>query len=229
VERKMTSRLLSTAVIVAGATFAFPAAAAAGTLDQQQPLAPGTGLQVQSMQSVAQTFTAGLSGGLDQVDVNLLAAGTGVTLPLTVEIRNASGGSPGSTVLATASVPPAAVTTTAAFVPVTFATPAPVTAGTQYAIVAYSADVSPHIWSWSDAAMDPYPAGASYFQPASPPSAGSWTSFPGPDQTFKTYVAVPPKPPAATGKRAAAVKKCKKKHSKKKRRKCLKRAKRLPI
>jgi hypothetical protein len=221
-------RLLSMVIVAVGAAYAFPAAAAAGTLDQQQPLAPGTGLQVTSTQSGAQTFTAGLTGGLDQVDLHLSGTGTGVTLPLTVEIRNASGGSPGATVLATASVPPSSVTTTAAFVPVSFATPAPVIAGTQYAIVAYSADVSPHIWAWSDATMDPYPAGGTFFVAASPP-AGAWSSFAGVDQTFKTYVAVPPQAPSATGKRAAAVKKCKKKHSKKKRKKCLKRAKRLPV
>jgi hypothetical protein len=54
---------------------------------------------------MAQTFTAGLSGGLPRVD---LAVNTGEALPnspLAVELRSTSGGEPSDQVLATASVP----------------------------------------------------------------------------------------------------------------------------
>jgi hypothetical protein len=207
------------------ACFAAPGAALGGTLDQQQPNGGGAALQVQSMQSVAQTFTAGLSGGLDQVDLKLSAAPVAPLLPLTVEIRNTAGGSPGTTVLASASVPaPAPPTTT--FVPVAFTTPPPVAAGTQYAIVAYNADTGLRFWSWAVEASNPYTAGASFFQASSPPGS-TWTEFTGSDLTFKTYV-LTAAGTAATGQRAAALKKCKKKRSKAKRRKCRKKARKLP-
>ena len=57
--------------------------------------------------SKAQTFTAGLTGQLDQVD--LAISGVSVTTPLTVQIRDGSATAPGEAVLATASVPTSAV------------------------------------------------------------------------------------------------------------------------
>ena len=86
---------------------ALPGAASAGSIDQQQPNGGGASLQIQNMQSLAQTFTSGRSGRLDQVDLKLSAGGT-PTLPLTVEIRNAAAGSPGGTVLASGSLPASA-------------------------------------------------------------------------------------------------------------------------
>ena len=59
-----------------------------------------------------------------------------VTTPLTVQIRDGSATAPGDTVLASASVPTSAVTSSESFVPITIASPASVTAGTQYSIVA---------------------------------------------------------------------------------------------
>jgi hypothetical protein len=201
--------------------------ASAGTLDQQQPNGAGVGYDVDSTQSMAQTFTAGLSGGLDQVDLKLSASASGVTLPLMVEIRNAAGGLPGGTVLASGSIPaPSAPPSgSPAFVPIRFASPASVTAGTQYAIVAYNADVVPHFWGWADVATNPYAPGSALFQAASPPGP-TWTNIAGSDLGFKTYVVTPTA--TATGQRAAALKKCKKK-PKAKRKKCKKKAKKLPL
>jgi hypothetical protein len=225
-EAEMRRKVLSGGLIAACAgCLLAPVPAVAGTLDQQQPNPTGSTLQIQATQSVAQTFTAGLSGGLDRVDLHLGKGGAAgdLTAPLTVEIRNAAGVSPGATVLATASVPPTAVTTTAVFIPVTFTTPAPVVEGTRYAIVAYTSQPNTRFYTWSVNASNPYSAGASYFTPASPPG-GAWTEFAGVDTTFKTYVV-----PGATGKRAAALKKCKKKKTKKKRKKCRKKAKKKPL
>ena len=210
-----------------------PGTAVAGTLDQQQPNGGGSAFDIDSTQSLAQTFTAGLSGALDQVDLKLSETASGVTLPLMVEIRNAAGGSPGGTVLASGSVPASAAPPSGspAFVPVGFASPASVTAGTQYAIVTYNADVVPSFWGWVESATNPYAPGSTFFQPASPPGP-TWTNVAGSDLAFKTYVLTPtPTPTAtATGKRAAALKKCKKKkRSKAKRRKCRKKAKKLPV
>src|SRR5438128_2024054 len=79
-----------------------PGSALAGTLDQQQTAATGPQAEVYSNQDWAQTFTAGLSGGLDQVDLNLaqqILGASAPTTPLTVQIQNVSGGVPGGTVL----------------------------------------------------------------------------------------------------------------------------------
>jgi hypothetical protein len=222
----MRRKMLTVALSAACAGWVLlPGAASAGTLDQQQPNGGGSGLQVQGTQSVAQTFTAGISGGLDQVDLKLSGAGgTAPTLPLMVEIRNATGAGPGATVLANGSVPASAAPATPAFVSVAFANPAAVQAGTLYAIVAYNSDTAPRFWAWAIDPTNPYSRGDSFYTASSPPGA-TWTSFAGNDLSFKTYVS----PPQPTGQQAAALKKCKKKRSKAKRRKCRRKAKKLPV
>jgi hypothetical protein len=224
----MRRKVLTAALAAACAgCVALPGAASAGTLDQQQPNG-GVGYQVHSMQSLAQIFTAGLSGGLDQVDLKLSAGGSPPILPLVVEIRNAPGGAPDGTVLASGSVPASAAPATSAFVSLGFATSAAVTAGTQYAIVAYNADTGGRFWGWAFDATNPYTTGSAEFQLASPPGPG-WNNTGDSDLAFKTYVATPTPTATATGQRAAALKKCKKKRSKAKRRKCRKKARNLPV
>jgi hypothetical protein len=216
--------VLSATFVVVCATFALaPGAALAGTLDQQQTIFDvGTGT-IDSGETPAQTFTAGLSGGIDQVDLHLEAHGA--TTPVTVEIRDTSGDDPGATVLAAQSVPASSIPTTGSWVTVKFATPAPVTAGSQYAVLAYSSPLSmPQHYEWGYGG-DVYAGGRFTYASSSPPSS-PWTTGSTNDLAFKTYVA---QPKAATGQRAAALKKCKHKHGKKKRRKCRKRAKRLPL
>lgn len=172
-----------------------PGAASAGTLDQQQPTAGDpagiVGPSSSSPQSLAQTFTAGLSGLLDQVDLFLddHFGPPSTTGPLTVEIRDTTGGFPGSIVLASASVPESSVPTTpAAFVAVTFAAPATVSAGVQYAIVAYTGGFD--VYNWWTANADVYAGGQACRSLASPP--GPWSCFGTVDLAFRTYVAVPP-------------------------------------
>lgn len=198
-------------------------AALAGTLDQQQTDG-GSSYAIASNGSLAQTFTAGLGGGMDQVDLHLQRLGT-PTAPLSIEIRDVSGGVPGSTVLASASLPTSSIPTMQAFVPISFAKPAPVVAGTQYAIVAYSPTPFGNDYAWSvGGTANPYAGGAGFGTGTFPP-AGPWTQLSTSDFAFKTYVA----PAPASGERSAALKKCKKKHSAKKRRKCRRKARRLPV
>lgn len=170
---------------------------AAGTLDQQQPTTGTSAAFVNSTHSVAQTFTAGLTGALDQID--LAVNGTQNTTPLLVEIRDVDGsGDPGATVLATASLTQAdvpdegfpAVTIPKTFVAVPFATPAPVVAGTQYAIVLYSSGG----YAWATV-PDAYAGGKNVDSLSSPPAANSWedescSAFNQStcDTAFKTYV-----------------------------------------
>jgi hypothetical protein len=175
------------------------ASASAGTLDQQQTSSSSiAGLF--ATQSVGQTFTAGITGGLDQADLLLSKVST-TAEPLTVEIRNASAGTPGTSVLASASIPNSAIGTTEAFVPATFATPAAVTAGTQYALVAYTTHVLNDSvgWFYQDA-TDPYSGGAGFNSMEPVPPQGSWSGQGGGDDyAFKTYVTpaptTPPQPP----------------------------------
>jgi hypothetical protein len=176
---------------VAAAAALMPAAgASAGTLDQQQTLSNFGGLEVGSNNSKAQTFTAGLTGQLDQVDLAL--SDMSATTPLTVQIRDGSATAPGDTVLASASVPTSAVPSVESFVPITFASPASVTAGTQYSIVALN-DSSGWFWYAGQAAPDSaYVGGRLYGSPNGPPGSGPWTEGNTmADFEFKTYVAPP--------------------------------------
>ena len=220
--------LVLTAAVSAALFLGTAASASAGTLDQQQTAYDNAALGPSQTQSDAQTFTAGLTGGLDQVDL-VLARVNPPTTYLTVEIRDVSGGVPGEAVLAARSVPPSAVTNTSPqFIPVQFNPPAPVVAGHQYAIVVYSGNVPTNWFIWYVKMSDVYAGGLVFISNTAPPS--TWTSAstsPTWDAAFKTYVV--PTPPASTGQRAAALKKCKKKHSKLKRRKCRKRANLLPV
>ena len=198
-----------------------PAAASAGDLDQQQTSQNGF-RGIASSQSGAQEITAGRTGLLDQVDLDLQKSGN--QPPLTVELRDISGGAPGSQVLATATVQTASVPTSAGFVPVTFPVPAPVTAGVQYAIVIYTSGS----YLWADKGPDAYTGGIESLASSSPPST-PWLPQSNYDFAFKTYVAPPVATPALTGQRAAALAKCKKKHTAKARKKCRKKAKKLPL
>jgi hypothetical protein len=211
------------------ACLSVPTSASAGDLDQQQTLAPGA-RGIDSTQSGAQTFTAGRSGLLDQVDLNLAKGGSPVNL--TVELRDVAAGVPGTQVLAAASVPASSVPLTAAhaFVSIPFAVPPSVTAGSQYAIVAYAAASSGNYYYWWDGGPpSPYAGGMEFL--ANPPVA-PWAPQTTIDFAFKTYVAPPGSAasvPGATGQRAAALHSCKKKHSRRARRRCRRRANRLPV
>lgn len=213
------------------ACLSVPASASAGDLDQQQTLAPGA-RGIVSTQSGAQTFTAGRTGLLDQVDLNLAKGGSPGNL--TVELRDVAAGVPGAQVLAAASVPASGVPLTAAhaFVAIPFPVPGSVTAGTQYAIVAYTAASGSDFYYWWDGGPPSPYAGGMEFVPVSSPPVAPWNPFPTLDFAFKTYVAPPGSSasvPGATGQRAAALHGCKKKHSRRARRRCRRRANRLPV
>src|SRR5262249_46948932 len=140
------TRTFLIAAVAAVATLIPAAGASAGALDQQQTISNFGGLPIDNANSKAQTFTPGITRQLDQGDLAL--QGTGLTNPLTVEIRDGSGTGPGNTVLATASVPTSAATGSESFVPITFASPASVTAGTQYSIVALTDQTVAASWFW---------------------------------------------------------------------------------
>ncbi len=155
-------------------------AAPTGTLDQQQTDTSNTWwggfgpLFEPRSWAVAQTFTAGLSGVLNQVDLRLKS----MEGPATIAIYTVdSTGAPGSTVLASTTVAPVAAE---AWVEAAFSSPATVAAGTKYAIVVRSDATGDWLLSES---TDPYPAGDSYYSV----DAAPWRELDR-DHVFKTYV-----------------------------------------
>jgi hypothetical protein len=223
-------------VTAAGFAIAAPNSAIAGALDQSQPNAMANYEPVGGNNGAAQTFTAGLSGPLDQVDLSINAMSC--TPDLVVELRTVdSGGHPTGTIRAVTAVsrgnvpsfnggsPPAGLT------PATFSSPASVTAGAQYAIVLPGVGTNT-CYAWYLETGDPYPGGMGFFS-----ATESFTSLPSYDFSFQTYVQQP-SPPAttvpSTGQRAAALMKCKKtankkNWTKKRLRKCKKKAGLLPL
>jgi hypothetical protein len=208
--RMLLTVLAASAVLVLGVA----ASASAGTLDQQQT-ASNTDAGLFSAQSVAQTFTPGLTGRLDQVDLLLLKVGTPPGPSVTAEIRGVSGVSPGAAPLATTSIPISSVGTTQAFLSFTFASPASVTAGTKYSIVVYSPGAGGNAVGSRYQNSDVYSGGAMFFDATEPiPPGSAWGPNATSDMAFKTYVA-PPLPSTPSGGAGVAPKKLckhKKKH-----------------
>lgn len=174
------------------------AATGAGTLDQQQTT---SNTDAGFNPPLAQTFTAGITGGLDQADLQLLKAGPPPPT-LTVEIRTTSAGKPTATVLATGTIASADIPAgpIGGFVPVTFTPAAAVTAGTQYALVAYGFGPNSFFLGWRYSTTDSYPGGEFFISPDASPPGANWNASPTLDFAFKTYVTPPsaPAPPAAT-------------------------------
>ena len=207
--RRSVLQLVAAAAIVACVALVSTSAAAAGTLDQSQTNINSTGLAIgaafgseDQRRSAAQTFTAGRSGDLDRVDLNLRRVatpgsgscngGSGVT----IEIRTVSAGAPGGSVLAGESLPASSITAdTLNFYSFALTNPPVVTAGTQYALVASAPDASCTMgdfpYSWGGANPGPYSGGTALSKQN---STSSWQQEPG-DGGFQTFVASP----ASTG------------------------------
>jgi hypothetical protein len=183
--RRTTRAVL--ALIVATGALALAAPASAGELDQQQTTI--TSGSNSSSASFAQTFTAGLSGLLDQADLAIQrhTLASPCTSDLTIQIRTVDAtGAPTTTVLASATIPDASIGT-ATFLSANFAAPATVFAGTQYALVlVHPSPSSGCNIRWGVATGDPYPGGAWW-------ALGSSTSvmLSDLDFAFRTYVASP--------------------------------------
>jgi hypothetical protein len=193
-ERQVATRnLIALACVVAVAVVTVPSASA-GTLDQSQPVIRAnviTGFS--DFFPLAQTFTSGKTGALDQVDLVVGRTASFITVPLLVEIRPVSGGVPSGAPLGSASLPAASVPV--AFVPTAFfsiqlSSPAPVTAGVQYAIIASSGSCG--FANCYEAAPGPigdsYPAGSGWFSPNSGATWSPYNAFGSTDLPFKTYV-----------------------------------------
>ena len=140
---------------------------------------------------VGQTFQAGATGELTKVTITTSKVGSPPALE--VQIRDASGDLPGSTIYATASRSDIGAVGQYDFI---FSTPANVTSGTQYAIVIKTTDGDgsnnyPTVYQ----TVNPYAAGRAC---ASIDSGGSWTGYANLDTYFQTYVTVSAHIPGST-------------------------------
>jgi VCBS repeat-containing protein len=204
--RSMRTAVLAGVLVVLGS---MPAAAQGAPVQDQSMetfsgLAYVLGTQGTATESLAQTFTAGLSGPLVKVELHLsklnVIDNPPPEAPLTVEIRTVSAGDPTTTVLATATIPWSAIPIPQepAWVPAEFAVPTTVVAGTRYAIVAYTD--SGYAWSAANETSDHYTAGSRRVNFSTPPST-TWTLGCGggctPDLAFRTFVEISGSPPVA--------------------------------
>jgi Ca2+-binding RTX toxin-like protein len=160
-------------------------AQAAQTLDQQQPIAPGFPLPLDSTTGRAQTFVPGLTGKLTQVDLSLGRHPEATAFDaITVEIRTATLAGPTNVVLASTTIPASSVPSAQAWIPVTFATPAVVNPFSLYAIVATTTQAPSYVWGGY--ITNPYTNGDPYYL-----NEGTWffSGELGPsDMSFRTYV-----------------------------------------
>ena len=204
--------LLSVVALIAVLLLPLPALAA-GTLDQQQPNQNGANFSGANA-ALAQTFTAGITGDLDQVDLVLFRQ-FGEPPPLgtvTVEIRSTQGGVPTSQVLgaarpvSNADLPIFFIAAPFAFQSYPLTAPVPVVAGTQYAIV--TRGTVTYVQALGGGAAnggDLYPRGAAFRSDNNGPFLPFGQIY-GPqladiDFTFRTFVtpAATPAPPPVGG------------------------------
>jgi hypothetical protein len=182
-----------------------PSVATAGTVDQSQT--------VQNMEKyfaapdggrLAQVFTAGRTGELDQVDVMLRRVCEGGYGPAVAiaELTPSGAGYYPYPELAKTDVADATVPATLDFLAVPFTPPVQVTAGTRYAIVLYGDSASYCVggkppYAWGGASGNPYAGGEPWLLP---PEGGGlqWFASPDDDFAFRTYVTSPDAPPAGT-------------------------------
>jgi hypothetical protein len=198
---RVRKRAVAVAGFVSAAMLAVVPSAGAGVLDQSQPILGNTAFSVADFQSVAQTFTAGITGGLDQVDLGIGRFSPTVTVPLRVEIRGVASGVPSGPALASADVSAANVPSSSpiGFVSVPLAPPALVMAGVQYAIVLSSSSCGgfPIICYGLVFGFGPgssYPGGVGMFTRN---SGATWTPLATADFSFKTYVGPAPVRPTS--------------------------------
>ncbi len=168
----------------------------AARIDQQNTTVTNSGFGMNATSWAGQTFTAGVSGNLTRVDLDLFCSGcTGTTPNLAVSIRATSGGLPTGADLATASIPGFS-TGSGGYFTANFATPLSLVAGTQYAVIVRavanpSAGTYAYVCSCAGTGTvnsNPYAAG---LRVTSGNSGGTWaadTTVGGRDLGFKVFV-----------------------------------------
>jgi hypothetical protein len=160
---------------------------AAASIDQQNTSVTTSGFGFTSTSWFGQSFTAGVSGQLTAVDVDLFCSScTGTTPNITVSIRATSGDLPTGSDLATATIPGFS-SGSGGFFTATFGTPATLTAGTKYAIVVRAvSNPSAGTYAYVKSSGSPYAGGR---RSTSSTSGASWAvASPSTDIGFRTYM-----------------------------------------
>jgi hypothetical protein len=167
------------------------------TRDQSFTSPDGLGADInECCRFIAQTFTAGLTGTLGGVNIDVESSSI---FPLHVAIRTIIGGVPNTTVLGETTLSSSSAPLSLL---ITFPQVINITAGVQYAIVVNYEGAPPpgpgqFQGVWGGASGDLYPGGALYFSPL---DGISWSVSPDADLHFQTYVnlAMDTIPPAVT-------------------------------
>jgi hypothetical protein len=160
-------------------------------IDQQNTNVTNRGFGFNSTNWAGQTFTAGVTGDLTRVDLDLFCSGcTGTTPAITVSIR-ATAGSPAVPTgadLATATIPGFS-SNVGGYFAANFATPLAITAGTRYAVIMRPVvNPSAGIYAYVVSSANPYPNGQ---RVTSANSGGTWVAditSGGRDLGFKAFV-----------------------------------------
>lgn len=148
----------------------------------------GSYVGVSSSQSIAQVFTPGQSGSLTMVGLGISKSGS--VTNLTIALNAASGGVPTGSALASQTLTGtdlSVITTGQTIFDVTFTSPASVTAGSTYALVATTTDNRTFFPVFGGGDFRWYYSNAYANGNSASKTGGSWT-FMGGDLTFVTYV-----------------------------------------
>jgi len=184
-------------IAVAACAMAATVAWATGTLDQSNPGPSNSATgECGASEEVAQTFTAGLTGSLDTVELALFRHGTigNVVVSIVGTGDLLHPGEPDvSDILASQTISQDAIQD-----PVVFDTPASVTAGTKYAIWVTTPDCvsngGDNELLWWETVSNQYENGVLCFRTFNWDCTGGNAGY---DFVFATYVTVPPPPPSA--------------------------------
>jgi hypothetical protein len=174
-------------ILVSGAAAGHSTAWAAGTLDQSYTAPWGGFGDVDGSYSFSQTYTAGLTGTLTEVDVPLTNVSLVNAVPdLVVSIEDSKGNQLGSTTINPAGLPNWNVPGSAgcAWTPVSVT--APQTAGKTYRIVLSSPSGTSLVYGWCGSSVNGYAGGSAYISTAH--GKGWKKETPLPDLDFSTYV-----------------------------------------
>jgi hypothetical protein len=162
-------------------------AQAASVLDQSQTNLTGfSGANFTSF-GTAQTFTDGITGTLDHIELYLNGS---PDIPLVVDIKDTTlAGSPGADVLGSATLPAGSVPQAGEWATVTFSPAPAVSAGQLFAITLLAGPGSTsQSWIWSGSASSTYSSGAPWFTHDSGATWSSLDSNGTTDFAFKTFV-----------------------------------------
>jgi hypothetical protein len=156
-------------------------------VDQKNTAGTTTGTGFGAANWTGQTFIAGITGPLVQVDVQLFCFGCGATPPnVAVSIRNTSAGLPSGADLASATISGAIFADgSTQIATATLSAPVPVISGTKYAIIVRPVSAPAGSgYFWIRSSPSTYANGSRVL---SPDSGGSWTADTTRDYNFHTY------------------------------------------